>query len=211
MLEQVASEPSTFDLSGGVLCLDFANTVSDRPQPQPVEHLSRYVDLVSWGRQAGVLADDRAQRLVEATARRPGQAEAVLARAVALREAIYGIFLAVAKDVAWAKGDLAALNVALADALSRARIVPSGDSFVWDWAQDPAALDPMLWPVARSAADLLTSGDLAAVRVCPGSDCRWLFVDQSRNGSRRWCDMKVCGNRAKARRFQQRRRATASG
>jgi predicted RNA-binding Zn ribbon-like protein len=211
MVEQVASEPYTFDFSGGVLCLDFANTVSDRPEPRPVEHLNRYADLVSWGRQVGVLADDRARRLLDAAVRHPDQAEAVLARAVALREAIYRIFLAVANDLAPAKGDLAALNDALADALSRARVVPGGGGFAWGWADDMAALDSMLWPVARSAADLLTSGDLGVVRVCPGSDCRWLFADRSRNGSRRWCDMKVCGNRAKARRFQQRKRATASG
>ena len=73
----------------------------------------------------------------------------------------------------------------------------------WEWkSQNP--VDSILWPIAQSAADLLTSPDLAAVRMCEAPDCAWLFLDQSRNRSRRWCDMKVCGNRQKARRHYQR-------
>ena len=76
--------------------------------------------------------------------------------------------------------------------------------FTWLWAEGGKALDCMLWPIARSAADLLTEGPLAAIRLCEGRDCGWLFLDTSRNRTRRWCDMRICGNRAKARRHHER-------
>ncbi|MBI4413448.1 MAG: CGNR zinc finger domain-containing protein, partial [candidate division NC10 bacterium] len=79
--------------------------------------------------------------------------------------------------------------------------------FAWRWTGDGQRLDRMLWAVTRSAADLLTSGELAAVRECEAETCAWLFMDRSRNRSRRWCDMKACGNRAKARRHYERKKA----
>jgi predicted RNA-binding Zn ribbon-like protein len=85
-----------------------------------------------------------------------------------------------------------------------------GERWRWRWAGDAEsepALDRVLWPVARSAAELLTSDDLAAVRECAAPDCRWLFLDRSRNRSRRWCAMATCGNRSKARRHYRRGRA----
>ena len=206
-MDQIDSGAPVFDLSGGQLALDFANTVEDRPAAQPDDRLRRYGDLVAWARQAGLLTDDRARALLRRGAARPAEAMAVLPRAVALREAIYRIFLAVGGGGEPAPADLAALNGALADALARARLVPAegGAGFAWGWADDDA-LDRMLWPVVRAAADLLVGEDLARTRVCSAHDCNWLFVDTSRNASRRWCNMQVCGNRAKARRFQQRKR-----
>ena len=97
-----------------------------------------------------------------------------------------------------------ALNAVLAQALAQLRVVNTGEVFAWDWAGDDPTLDRMLWPIAQSAADLLTSDELGSVKQCSG--CSWLFVDRSRNHSRRWCDMRVCGNRAKARRYYERHR-----
>ena len=207
MTQTLTSGPH-FDLTGGHPALDFVNTVDDRPDERPQEHLASYADLVTWGRQAGVLTDEQADRLASEAVRHPARAAAVLRRAVELREAIYRVLLATAGEVPPAPADLEALNEALAAAMARARIAPSADGFAWGWS-DEAALDRMLWPVARAAADLLTSEQLARVRVCSAHDCNWLFMDWSRNGSRRWCNMQVCGNRAKARRFQQRRRVKA--
>lgn len=101
---------------------------------------------------------------------------------------------------------MSVLDGALPAALGRLRLVPGRKRFTWDWAGDVEALDRVLWPVVRSAAELLTSGDLDRVRRCAGDDCAWLFLDRSRNGSRRWCDMTVCGNRSKVRRFYRRGR-----
>ena len=209
MAAAASSEP-IFDFTGGHPALDFANTVDDRPGERPKDHLGRYADLLAWGRQAGVLTDEQARRLAREAERRPAAAAAVLRRAVDLREAIYRIFLAVGGGGEPAPADLTTLNGALADALARARVVPAGvgEGFAWGWADDDA-LERVLWPVARSAADLLVSDQVPHVRVCSAHDCHWLFMDWSRNQSRRWCNMQSCGNRAKARRFQQRKRAKA--
>jgi len=193
-----------FDFSGGLPCLDFANTLGGRLRERPRERLRYYSDLISWARQSGSLTDLEAQRLLREARRRPGEAAAVLERATALREAIYRVFSAVVGERFPEAADLRLLNNALSDALSWSRIVPSGDGFAWDWAGRGERLEQLMWPVARSAAELLTSADLSRVRECAETGCGWLFLDTSRNRSRQWCDMKVCGNRAKARRHYAR-------
>ncbi len=187
-------------------CLDFANTLRKRLTPHPVELLASYADLVAWSRQAGVLAEPEARALLRETNGRPEAAAAVLRRAIRLREAIYAIFGAVVTGRPPQAADLATLNWALAKGLRRLRIVPKREGFAWDAPTDRRRLDRLLWPLARSAADLLTTDHLAAVRQCGGQRCARLFLDESRNRSRRWCDMKVCGNRAKARRYYERQR-----
>ena len=200
------SAASTFDLSGGRLCLDFANTLSKRLTSHPRELLASYGDLVAWSRQAGLVTEREAGVLIREAKRRRTDAAAVLERGVALREAIYRIFSAVAGERPAGGGDLATLNAALAEVLPLLGIVPKGDGFGWGWTGDGQRLDRMLWPVTRSAADLLTSAERAAVRECDAQTCAWLFMDRSRNRSRRWCDMKACGNRAKARRHYERKK-----
>jgi predicted RNA-binding Zn ribbon-like protein len=200
-----------FDLRGGALCLDFTNSVSDRAGEAPVERLRSYADLVAWARQAGVVDQDEAAALTLRSAERPAAAEQALAGAIDLREILFRLFVGVAAGEPPPPADLAALNERLPGALGHLRVAPEGDGFAWRWAEDPGALDPMLAPIVRSAADLLTGPDLAAVRECASGACRWLFLDRSRNRSRRWCDMKVCGNRAKARRHYRRRVAAGSG
>ncbi len=202
---------SAFDLSGGRLCLDFANTLSKRLTSHPRELLASYGDLVAWSRQAGVVTAPEAQGFIRKARRRPADAAAVLDRAIALREAIYRIFSAIAAERPAGDGDLATLNAALTEALPLLGIVPEGDGFGWEWTGDGQRFDRMLWPVTRSAADLLTSAELAAVRECEAETCAWLFMDRSRNRSRRWCDMKACGNRAKARRHYERKRGIHKG
>jgi predicted RNA-binding Zn ribbon-like protein len=196
------------EFSGGRLCLDFANT-SVRPT-RPRELINSYSDLISWSQQAGIITDHEAQRLTQEAARRPGEAALTLERAIVLREALYSIFSAVADMRSPDEADLALLNGELAQALAMSRIVPRAASFAWGWVDDEERLERMLWPVARSAADLLTSEELHAVRECAASDCSWLFMDTSKNKSRRWCDMKTCGNRVKARQHYHRNKAASS-
>jgi predicted RNA-binding Zn ribbon-like protein len=196
-----------FSLTGGKLCLDFVNTAENRQHPitPEKEHLTGYKALVAWGEQAGVLEDGQARRLLTLAAARPDEAAQVLARAIALREAIYGLFSAVARGAAPPAGDLERLNAALAEGLAQARLTLAGEEVVWAWDETPA-LDRVLWPVARSAAELLTSEERERVRECAGKDCTWLFLDTSRNRSRQWCDMQSCGNRAKAKRHYQKQK-----
>jgi predicted RNA-binding Zn ribbon-like protein len=209
MVENVI-QAQVFDLTGGLLCLDFANTLDDRADVHPQELLNSYNDLVSWSQQTHVLTEQEAQRLLEKAARRPSEATRVLKRAVDIREAIFRIFKAVAEDVSPEDEDLVSLSAAFADAQKHAQIVPNANGFRWDWTGKADDLDCMLWQVVRSAADFLTSDDLDTVRVCASDSCNWLFIDTSKNHSRRWCNMKSCGNREKARRFYTRKKSTST-
>jgi predicted RNA-binding Zn ribbon-like protein len=199
-----ATYSDTYGPIAGRLCLDFANTLIWRGSDREHDWLSSYANLVEWGKMAGTLSDATAQGLHRKAARRPAQAEEVLKAAVALREALYRIFSAISAGSSPPAADVDVLNAALAGALAHLRVFPAADRFAWDWVGDAGALDRMLWPVVWSAADLLTSEDLDRVGECEGEGCGWLFMDMSRNRSRRWCDMGDCGNRAKARRYYHR-------
>lgn len=192
-----------FELSRDALCLDFANTWGARPDPA-CDMLHGYPDLVRFARQADLLGDTEAKGLLRAAADDPGRADRVFAEAVALREAMYRAFSALARGDAVAADDIDRLNHALARALPHLRIRPGGACCRWEWSLPPGALDRMLWPIARSAADLLTGDEVGHLGECDSPTCSWLFLDRSRNHRRRWCDMATCGNRAKARRYYQR-------
>jgi predicted RNA-binding Zn ribbon-like protein len=196
------------ELVGERLCLDWTNTVSTRLESLRREYLTSYGNLLEWSLHAGILTDSDARRLGREAARRPIEAKAVLDQAIAIRETIYRILAAIVHQRAPAMADIAALNAALAQALARLQVIPSGRGFEWQWVPDRRALDVMLWPVVRSAADLLTSADLRHVRQCARREgCDWLFVDTTKNHSRRWCSMSMCGSIDKARRYYQRKRA----
>jgi predicted RNA-binding Zn ribbon-like protein len=198
-------QPAPFELTGGALCLDFANTLGDRPRSTQ-EKLEGMKDLLRFSEQAGTLgAADRA-RLEREALDHPRLAREALGRAVAFREALYRIFAALAGGRRPGSADLEEVNRALGPALANLRVEPRGSGFGWSWSASPAGFDHLLWPVARSAAELLTSTEVDLVRECASEVCSWLFVDRSRTHRRRWCDMKVCGNRAKARRHYERRK-----
>jgi predicted RNA-binding Zn ribbon-like protein len=194
------------ELVGGRLCLDFANTVSTRIEPLRREYLTSYQELVGWARHAGILTDGEAKDLLHHAARQPQLAEAALKRAISLRETIYGICLATIESREPDPEALTAFNQRLLEALSRLEISASMAGFKWTWAAEKPNLDQVLWPVVRSAADLLTSQDLGRLRQCAGQGCDWLFLDLSRNSSRRWCSMDACGSRAKSQRYYLRRK-----
>lgn len=200
-----AATPWPYDSPAGRLALEFANTFGDRPRTPPREDdLHDYGGLVAWAQAYAVLTPEQAEVSRAWAVAHPAEADRLFARAVALRETIYRVFSAVVTDDHPDDTDLAALNIAVADALAHARVAATGGGFAWTWDDADRAPDAMLWPVARDAADLLTDGDLARLRECGGDDCSWLFLDQTKNGSRHWCNMKTCGNRAKARRYRQR-------
>ena len=199
-----------FELSGGALCLDFVNTVDNRPV-EPTELLDSYDDLVAWAEQTGVLEPALAATLRAEAGRRPDAAAAALDGARALREAVHAVLTAASRGAAPPPDSLGMLESAVAPSMARRRLIQTPAGFAWVWAYDDHALDGLLAPVVESAATLLTSPDLARVRECEAETCGWLFLDRSRNRSRRWCDMSVCGNRAKVRRHYQRTRDKKSG
>ncbi len=195
-----------FELTGGSLCLDLANTLDERPTESPKERLRSYEDLVAWSEQAGAVMPASARGLRAGAVRRPETAAAVLRHARELREALFALFSALADGRTPPGPALDALNAALPEGLARLRLRRHGRGYEWDWEEGETRLDRMLWPVVRSAAELLVSPERDRVRECASESCAWLFLDTSRNRSRRWCDMTVCGNRDKVRRFYERRK-----
>lgn len=187
------------------LCLDFANTVGDHASDHPEERLRSYDNLAAWAARACLATEREAQTLRRAAEKRPDDARRALARAVALREAIYRIFVALIASQPAPASDLAILNATLSDASRGPQITMTDTRFAWAWPLDHASLD---WPAraaALSAAELLTSEERNRVGQCADDrGCGWLFLDTSRNRSRRWCSMDDCGNRAKQRRHTQR-------
>jgi predicted RNA-binding Zn ribbon-like protein len=207
IVRDVPSADHDFEFVGGSLALDLANTLGGTHTAPTHEHLVRYEDLVEFGRRAGSLSASGARRLVDEASRQPGRAATVLRRAISLREAVWRVFDAIAKDARADPADLAAIHEEELAALRHARFHQSGSDIDYQWSDEPL-LERPLWAIARSAADLLRSkDDLPRVRECGSETCEWLFIDKSRNHSRRWCDMNDCGNRAKVRRFRQRQRA----
>jgi predicted RNA-binding Zn ribbon-like protein len=195
---------------GGRLCLDFVNTVGWRTGEERYDHLHRYTELVWWGLHAGVLEPPVAEVLLDRAEAEPERAARVFERALEVREAMYRIFAAVAAGEEVEIADLGILNRQLSDAMAKAELVPFDGGFAWGW-EEAAELERPVWPIVRSAAELLTSPELARVGECAGARCGWLYLDTSKNRSRRWCDMRDCGNRAKARRHYRRVRKGEQG
>jgi predicted RNA-binding Zn ribbon-like protein len=213
--------PETVNLLAGDISLDFANTAEWHAGPSPEERLISYSSALAWSQHAGILSDAQVRSLLARARARPPQEGEALGRVIALREAVYRIFAGVGHHRSADPADLQILNAELAEALAHLRLVApprtaatgevSGEpgdlqQFAWTWTGVEDDLTSLLWPVARAAALLLTSPQLTRVRECAGDPCGWLFLDLSRNGSRRWCDMADCGNRAKARRYRARRK-----
>lgn len=208
MVETETQQP-IFEFSGKNMCLDFCNTVNDRLGNSYLELLTSYDRLLLWGQEAHILTEEEAKGLEEEARYHKEEAAATLQRAIELREAIYRLFQATTQGASPAESDLIAFNSALSHAMVHSGIVQSSHGFEWGWQPEKRKLDRPLWPVVRAAADLLTSEQLEDVRVCASDTCGWLFLDTSKNHTRRWCDMKGCGNRAKARKYySQKKRAS---
>jgi predicted RNA-binding Zn ribbon-like protein len=198
------------ELVGGRLCLDFVNTATARGRAEHRDYLISFDDLLVWSHRAGATPAMQKQILAHAASNARKAAGEALDFAVQLRESIYRLLQSACSGRRPADSDLAMLNGALHAAGSRRVVCRGNRAMQWDWEFDPADLRSMLWPVVVSAAELLTSPDVERVRQCAREGCQWMFLDLSKNGSRRWCSMTLCGSRAKSRRFYHRRRKKAA-
>ena len=189
------------------LCLDFANTLKWRGRGPAEEHLGTYADLVAWGRKIGLMTDEASAKRKARADRQPHDAAAVHSKAIALRERIYRIFSPIAAGDVPAQADIDQLNADITEAAPHLRVASADGAFAWNWADPAESLESLLWPIVLSAAQLLTSDDLGRVGECEEPICGYLFFDASKNHSRRWCRMDLCGNRAKFRRYYRRQQA----
>jgi|SRR5271165_2867446 len=207
MKEASEIEEMEFDLTSGSLCLDFANTVSHRKQPeQKHDNLTGYDDLVFFTQDSGVISPQLAREILDFSGMKPKDRAAAFELAIKLREAIYQVFAAVARSRVPKKRDIKLIEDLASQAMTHRRLVAAGGGYRWEWKHGKSEpLSCVLWPIVASAAELLTSDRVTQVRECEAKTCAWLFLDATRNHSRRWCDMSVCGNRQKARRHYERK------
>ena len=184
--------------------LAFINTLSSRPTNAPVERLDSYEALVAWAREQHLVSAAAAERLAGDARRHPHQAAAVLARAKDFREALNGLALAIDAKRQPAADVLKTIGECLASAYANGRLVPHDGALQWV-ASAEDDLERVLWEIGRAAGRLVVSPRLSRVRACAAGDCGWWFVDDTKNRSRRWCDMTLCGNREKLRRFRSKK------
>jgi predicted RNA-binding Zn ribbon-like protein len=186
------------------LCLDFVNTIAWRGSTRE-DSLGDVSDLMRWCENQGLLGD--VSRLTRWMGEAPAGATALFAEAIELRECLNRIFLELPLGRSAPEADLKKLNAVLVDAPPRNYLTNSDHDFGWQIAHDRLTAASLLAPVWWSAGDLLVTGEIGRLRHCANPRCLWLFFDDSKNGSRRWCSMQACGNRAKAHRHYLRHRA----
>lgn len=193
--------------ASGSLALDFVNTLEWRGRSDPSESLHVYRDLLRFALAAGAVDRTAAGRLAAWAEAHPAAGRRVLAHAIRLRETMAAIFQPVARGGSVPQESLAALADTCRDAWDARELRPVKGGASWTWrATEPVPEHPA-WMAALAAERLLVDLDRPPVRECAGEGCGWLFLDTSRNHSRRWCSMKSCGNRAKVRRFYLRTRS----
>jgi len=200
-----------FELTGGNVALDFVNTLDDRPGGNPEELLNDYSSLAAFAEQNGLLTPQQFQYFEQHAELTPDEAETALHRARDLREALHDIFSAAMNKKLAPQSAMDRLNANLHDAALHSRLVQGetinpGGRLEWRFDDPASSFNSVLWPIARAAADLLASDNLVFVRACSSPTCQWFFLDTSKNHHRRWCSMKVCGNRAKVRKFYARKK-----
>jgi predicted RNA-binding Zn ribbon-like protein len=187
----------------GNLALDFANTLGGNRYGETREYLKSYSDLILWGKKVGILSEQNAKRYLQRATEMPGSATECLERGKILRESIYRVTSAATHKKKPSQEDLFLISREAITSLGRAKIVSDKNGFSWQWPESDINLESILWHISRAAADLLTSSNFAKVRECASDTCTWLFLDTSKNHTRRWCVMKDCGNRNKVRRYRQ--------
>jgi len=199
------SQQYKFSRIGGVLCLDFTNTASWHASNRNTEHLNDFCDLLRWSNEYGIIDPHTELLLSEGAERNPAGALAILTRARKLREGLYRIFVAVSQRKSPGRSDMQLLNEMLDQAPLRFEVHYEESGFSGKRTPGGSEFATVLGPVAWSAAELLTSENLDRIKRCADDTCGWLFLDNTKNRSRRWCDMGDCGSRAKAKRYYQRK------
>jgi predicted RNA-binding Zn ribbon-like protein len=199
------SQQYKFGRIGGALCLDFTNTASWHASRQTTEHLNDFCDLLRWSNEFGIINQQEESVLSEDAERNPAEALAILTGARKLREVLYRIFVAVRQKESPGRSDMQWLNKSLDQVPLRLEVQHEETGFCCKRKGGGSEFATVLGPVAWSAAELLASENLDRIKRCAADTCGWLFLDNTKNRSRRWCDMGDCGSRAKAKRYYHRK------
>jgi predicted RNA-binding Zn ribbon-like protein len=200
------SRAGSLPLIADDLALDFANTESGRGFPTHQNHLREARNVIEWLRHAKALPAEDADWLKKRLSERADLAQDLLAQAVELRAAIQTLGAALGHHLKPPEAALAALSALHGRFVAKAELAPGILSCRWLWRVQSSPVEAALGPIALAAVRLFTEGDFHRIRECGGHACGWLFYDRSKNNRRRWCEMEVCGNRAKQRRLAARRR-----
>jgi predicted RNA-binding Zn ribbon-like protein len=201
------SRAGSLPLIGSDLAFDFANTSSGRGGPEHMEHLRAPEHVVAWARHAKVLAPADGDFIARTIAEDPSSGRELLRRALELRQVIYEIGSAIVhgkQPVASGTDALASIHAAC---VAQAHLVPFQSNFAWQWRPADGIAEAILGPITLSALTLLAQADVSRIKQCAGEHCGWLFFDTTKNKRRRWCEMEVCGNRAKQRAHRAKSRA----
>lgn len=193
----------TLEILGGAYCLDFANTINSRRDPEH-DYLRSYAELVTWALKIEILTAAQADRLLSLAERDTGAAQEALRKALSIRELLYQLFSKIARQSDPNPEETRGVGDLYAEAIAHSKFTRNGDHFFIDWKEDEE-FDSLLWPILYSAGQILLASELTRVKECP--NCGWLFLDHSKNQSRRWCSMDTCGARDKVRRYHRKLRA----
>ena len=200
------SRAGSLDLVGGELAWDFTNTSSARGLPAHQEHLRDFDTLMQWVEHARVMPPSDCAHIRAALSGHPRRARRLFERALELRELIWMIGTALAEQRPVAARLLDLLSAAHAENLRHAEMRMRLGSYIWVFDPRRDILAAILGPITLSALTLVMEKDLLRTRRCAGQECGWLFFDTTKNNRRRWCEMRVCGNRAKVRAIRDRQR-----
>jgi predicted RNA-binding Zn ribbon-like protein len=196
--EHIECRPGTLSLVAGKLALDFTNTESGRGGAAHFDHLQTAGDLVAWAAHAKIIGTRDATLARRILSDQNKLARHLIVRGRFLRETIYRINSNVVAGKPPAKKFLHGLTAIHAEMLATATLVPHENNFEWAWQSKNELTATILGPITLSALNLLLDADFSRIKQCQGNHCGWLFFDSTKNKSRQWCDMSVCGNRAKA-------------
>jgi predicted RNA-binding Zn ribbon-like protein len=198
----VSPAPKAFKLLAGHPALELVNTLDLRFSTETTDLLPAYGDLLRLVTQLRLLTPEQARRLGRTVGEKDGQR--VLSSTIELREALASLLYGRIDGAQLQDAQVETLEKHFHAAALRRRLSPADGQLVWTWAGVEQQAEIPLWKLAQAASDLLVSSDAERVKDCGDPTCRWLFLDTSKNHTRRWCDMKTCGNRMKARRHQAR-------
>jgi predicted RNA-binding Zn ribbon-like protein len=195
-----------FELSGGDLSLDFVNTVDSRPLPQPRELLNSYTNLLSWSNQVGLLNAKQEFLLRKKAKSRPAETEKARKLALHVRECLFRLFFHLTENQNVPADLMNEWNRLVRKSMTHYQMVPGENGLRWKQLTRDYDFESILWPIIHAAVKLLIGDRANRIRRCASAKCDWMFLDTSKRGNRRWCDMTVCGNRAKASRFYSKKK-----